>query len=439
MLRNARSVIVVFLVCSLFTSTISLAQQQKPLNNVVRQTLLAMLRTEHDEVQKHYFDPKLKGLDWDGRYRQYSKAIEDVPDMGTGLNIVSAFLSGLKDSHTFLLPPTRVNRINLGYVLTLIGNTCYVTKIRPNTDAEKKLHIGDQVLTLNGFRVDRKDYSDLFYAINVLEPQRSVTLNLMSPDGSIRAATVNSIVKPNKIMLDVTQGIDIHDLEIRAEADEHITRQRYIENGDSLILKIPEFNFGFDEMDRIMAAAHKHKTLILDLRGNQGGSIDSLQLLIGSLFDHEIKIYDRVSRKASKPDIVKPRGKVFGGKLIVLVDSESASASEIFARVVQLEHRGTVLGDKTAGAVMESLQYLESSGMDTRVFYGISVTESNLIMSDGNSLEGVGVTPDEIVLPSADDLAKSRDPVLAHAAELAGVKLDATEAGKLFPLEWMPM
>jgi len=55
-----------------------------------------------------------------------------------------------------------------------------------------------------------------------------------------------------------------------------------------------------------------------------------------------------------------------------------------------------------------------------------------VIMSDGASLEKVGVVPDEIVLPSPADLAGSRDPVLARAIALAGGSMTLDQAGRLF-------
>jgi hypothetical protein len=42
----------------------------------------------------------------------------------------------------------------------------------------------------------------------------------------------------------------------------------------------------------------------------------------------------------------------------------------------------------------------------------------------------------ELILPQGADLAVKRDPVLAHAAALVGVKLDPEKAGSLFPKEW---
>jgi len=123
------------------------------------------------------------------------------------------------------------------------------------------------------------------------------------------------------------------------------------------------------------------------------------------------------------------------GRLVVLIDSESASASEAFARVVQLEKRGTVVGDRSSGRVMEAEYYRHRIGSRPAFSYGISVTEAEMVMTDGMSLEHVGVGPDVVVLPTPADLANNRDPVLTKAAELLGVQISPEEAGKILPYE----
>jgi C-terminal processing protease CtpA/Prc len=163
-----------------------------------------------------------------------------------------------------------------------------------------------------------------------------------------------------------------------------------------------------------------------------------LKYLVGGVFDKDVKIADRVGRKEAKPEVAKGWHNSYSGKIVVLVDARSASAAELFARIIQLEKRGAVIGDQSSGSVMEAKQYTEKMGSDTVIFYGASITEWDLLMSDGKSLEHRGVTPDEIVLPGAHDIANGRDPALAYAAQTLGVKITPEAAGKAFPYEWPP-
>jgi len=134
--------------------------------------------------------------------------------------------------------------------------------------------------------------------------------------------------------------------------------------------------------------------------------------------------------------MAKTHGDRFDGKLVVLIDSGSASASELLARVVQLEKRGTVMGDRSSGSVMEAKLFFYGAGVSGDYGYGFEVTQFDLIMSDGKSLEHTGVTPDQLILPSPEDLAAERDPVLAKAVESLGGKITPEAAGKLFPVVW---
>jgi C-terminal processing protease CtpA/Prc len=292
---------------------------------------------------------------------------------------------------------------------------------------------------MSGFTVNRGDFHDIQYYFNLLAPQTAVRFELLSPAGEAREEFVNTKVVSRRLTLDLNNAADLWEFEHMGEEEALAARSRIVENGDVAIWKMKVFNLNSDQIDRAFGTVRKRKTLILDLRGNPGGAVDSLKWMVAGLFDHDVKIGDRAGRKESKPVIAKHGGRPFEGRLIVLVDAASASCSELLARIVQIEHRGTVIGDKTEAAVMEAKHYSETQGADAKIYYGFSVTDANLIMSDGQNLEKTGVTPDELLLPTAADLAAGRDPVLAHAAALAGIKLDPEAAGKLFPYEWQPL
>jgi len=440
-LKFAANILVVLLAYAASAMPTAQAQQQATIDKDTKGEVSDMLRNAYEEVAKHYYDPKLQGLDWDARYQKYSQKIASVPDLGEGFRVVAAFLSGLKDSHTFFVPPMRAVHYDSGYRYALVGNEAFITQVRPNSDASTKLHIGDKILGMNGFVVDRRDFEDVRYYFGALSPQMSMKFDLRSPSGELRQAVVAATAKPTKKVMDLTEGQDYVDLVRQKQDEDDAERSRIVGQGDVAIWKLRHFDLDIDQIEKAIAVASKHKALVLDLRGNPGGSIETLRLIAGSLFDHEVKISDLVTRKErdSKPLKASRHGQPFDGKLIVLVDAGSASCSELLARVIQLEQRGTVIGDKSAGAVMEARYYRQAMGAETKIFYGVQVTEANLIMSDGKSLEKSGVTPDELLLPTAADLAAGRDPVLAHAVEQAGGKLDAEAAGKMFSFEWLPI
>ena len=335
-------------------------------------------------------------------------------------------------------PPRRPVVVDPGYRVTAVGEDCFVTAVRPGSDAAAKLHPGDSVVQMDGFHVTRSGLFDMERHFHVLSPSPEDRLTLQAPGGERKPVVVANIVKERKRFLDLqsVESNDLRDLEMEGSADDQQNRERVFESGDVAIWKMSRFAFDVDTLSKVMGKVQKHGTLVLDLRDNGGGSVESLQNLMGRLFDHDVKIADLVARKPQKPMMAKHWGRTYTGKLVVLLNSNSASASEIFARTMQLEHRGTVIGDRSAGAVMEARSFDSAQGADIKILYGFSVTVANVIMTDGKSLEGVGVTPDTLLLPTAEDFAAGRDPVLAAAAKEGGLVLDAVQAGKMFPYEW---
>ncbi len=413
------------------------------MSNFERDRAQNMLHVIAGDVLKHYYEPKLHGLDWDAKLSEAKQKIDKAQSFNMAMSHIAALLDTLDDSHTFFLPPQHAYRHDYGWQYQMVGSHCYVIRVRPSSDAAAKgLKAGDEIVALNGYAPTRDNLWKIQYVFNVLRPLATLRLSIKSPSGEERQLDVMATMRDRKRVTDLTGGggaNDIWDLIREGESTEHLMRARASEMSDDLmILKLPIFNFTTSEVDNMIDKARKHKALIVDLRGNPGGSVETLKVLVSGFFEKEIKICDRVGRKESKPMVAKSRRNPFAGKVVVLVDSRSASASEVFARVVQLEKRGVVMGDPSSGSVMEARHYEEKSGTETVVFYGASITDADLIMADGKSLEHNGVLPDERAVPTAIDLASGRDPVLAHAAETLGVKLSAEDAGKLFPYEWPP-
>jgi hypothetical protein len=415
------------------------APAQAQFDSLQRERARQMLRDLRDALQHHYYDPQFHGIDMEARFKAADSRLQSVNNLGDALLTIAQTLDALKDSHTFFLPPSRNTHREYGYIQQMIGDRCFITAVRPNRDASEKLAAGDEVLAWQAYTPKRENLWTMSYIFNTLLSLPVMNLSVRGPDGVTRNVDVTPKVTREKQVLSLTDDNDFWKLVRDQEEGERDNRQRLLNYGDALLIwKMPEFFMTDDEVDHLLKDARKYPALIMDLRGNPGGLITTLQRVVGDVLDHDVTIAQRIGRKSDlKPQLAKSRGaNAYAGKLIVLVDSRSASAAELFARVVQLEHRGTVLGDHSSGSVMESRRYQFHQGTDTQFFYGASITEADLIMGDGKSLEHTGVVPDELILPSAADLAAGRDPVLARAAKLAGVELDPVKAGQLFPVEW---
>src|SRR5579863_1477422 len=411
---------------------------QNPFDSVQKERARQMLKDLADGVRKYYYDPSYHGVDLNARVKDADEQIRGATNLGQSFIAIESILDPLNDSHTFFNPPARNVRREYGYEEQMVGDRCLVTAVRPDGPASEKLMPGDEVVRWEGFSPTRNNLWKMTYAFNRLYGFPIQHLAVRSPDGAQRSVEIAALEHREKRVLDLTSGGDIWQLIREQENGDHLARQRMASFSDKLMIwKMPEFDLTDEVVDGILKQARKYSVLVIDLRGNPGGLVKTLQYIVGGVMDHDVTIAKRTGRKPNlKPLDAKARGSAFSGKLIVLVDSRSASAAELLARVVQLEHRGTVLGDHSSGSVMEARYYPWQQGTDTQFFYGASITDADLIMGDGKSLEHTGVVPDESILPSPEDLAKGRDPVLSRAAQIVGLYLDPAKAGTLFPVEW---
>jgi carboxyl-terminal processing protease len=185
-------------------------------------------------------------------------------------------------------------------------------------------------------------------------------------------------------------------------------------------LKLNTFMVSADEIRSAVGKLKDSNALIIDVRGNGGGSMDALTTLVGLLLNDPYEMANMVFRAKSQPVKAKLVRPIIGAPVYVLVDSSSASASEIFARSLQIQKRGLVIGDKTSGRVNVARFFPESIGADFKVGFGVEIAVARAVMANGEELEGNGVTPDELCIPTSDDLHRQTDPCLDRAIALAG-------------------
>ncbi|MBC7910938.1 MAG: hypothetical protein H7Y30_10590 [Pyrinomonadaceae bacterium] len=422
------------LCCLLLVGALSPAPAQS-LGPYDRDNARSVLDSIKDDIRKNYYDPNFRGINLDEHFKHYDAQLKQAQTRDHLTLIMAQALLDFDDSHTFLRPPSRAADIRYGWIMQIIGDGCFVTAVQAKSDAEAKgLKVGDAILAVDGFRPTRENIWKMLYRYYAVAPARSIRLVVQSPgDAQPRQLDVASKIERR------TAAIQWEEYGFRdARQGFEEERDRFHEVGaDLLIWRMPYFYASEEHIDGIISKARKFKTLIVDLRSNSGGSSKVLERVLGSLFDHDVTVANIKGRKEkdNKPSIAKTRGeRSFKGKVIVLVDSDSGSAAEMMARVIQLEKRGAILGDKTAGKVTGAKHFDYQAGNGDLYFYGASITVIDVIMGDGKSLEKVGVTPDELLVPASADLAAGRDPLLSRAASLAGVQLTSEEAGKLFPI-----
>ncbi|MBX7169925.1 MAG: hypothetical protein K1X72_03135 [Pyrinomonadaceae bacterium] len=401
-----------------------------------RGQLKDMLNAVKKAIKDNYYDTTYHGLDLDALGKVTEEKLNKATTGGQGLGIIAQFVMELNDSHTRFYPPDRVTKFEYGWRIQAIGDKCFITAIKPDSDAEKKgLKIGDEVLAIEGFRPTRKELWKINYYYNILSPRTAINFRVLSP-GETEPHELNIVTKTTagKATLDVNDLFRMYEF-----SQDRDVENKFAKINNTIVWKLPSFIIQPIAISEIMRnyILNKYSNLILDLRDNSGGYVVTLEELASYFVEKDTKIADLKGRIPMPPQMAKTKGdSVFKGRVIVLLNSGSASASEIFARFLQINERGVVVGDRSSGAVMQSRGFPMEMGGDKITRYGMNMTNADVIMTDGNSLERVGVMPQLQVIPTGEDLAKQRDVVLSAALELVDEKVSPEEAGKLFPIKW---
>ncbi|MCJ7521145.1 MAG: S41 family peptidase [Dehalococcoidia bacterium] len=151
--------------------------------------------------------------------------------------------------------------------------------------------------------------------------------------------------------------------------------------------------------------------IILDLRDNPGGVLKAAVAVASQFLEEGIAVYVIDGEGNEEEWRVEEGGLATKLPLVVLVNSNSASSSEVVAGALQDHMRGIVIGTQTLGkgAVNHFRELSDGSA--------VYITSARWYTPNRQQIEGQGITPDEIIEITEDDLARGYDPQLERAIE----------------------
>jgi carboxyl-terminal processing protease len=317
-----------------------------------------------------------------------------------------------------------------GFQAKAYGEEIRVYKVEKKGAAEAAgLQVGDRILDINGFTAERATYDTMMLFFRLLRPVAVYEMTLVRGAEPPRKLRLEAHVKEGRALEDFSHVDYIWSYIREAELDRETFRHHV--NKDAIgYLQLPSFTGSKKFWNSLAKEVRSAQAIVIDLRGNPGGYVDSLLDFIGYFEPEPLVVADEVGRKKAEPQRVKPQKPVLNVPLFILVDSESSSAAEMFARHFQRRERAVVIGDRTSGRVTAARGYVETVGTDVVAPFLVQVAVARVVLPGGEELEGRGVTPDHLCIPSADDLRAERDPCRVLAYALARKKLGLVESNE---------
>lgn len=159
-------------------------------------------------------------------------------------------------------------------------------------------------------------------------------------------------------------------------------------------------------------------SLVIDVRDNGGGVVDYAIDIADLLLDKDVTVFKLSDKDGKEEEIKTSKTKKIDMPVVLLINENSASASEILAGALQDHGRATLVGAKTYGkGVMQTLHKL-SDGT------GIKLTTNEYCTPKGNKINGQGIKPDtEVALPTAQKGENTvSDTQLLKAVEILKTK-----------------
>jgi carboxyl-terminal processing protease len=313
------------------------------------------------------------------------------------LDAYSAYLTS--DQLTDVYSQIEGNFVGLGIELKAADKSLLIVKVITGSPAERAgIKAGDRIVEVDG------------KATAELSTDAAADL-LQGPENSIAQVVVmNSANQPRRVAV----------------------RREHVEVPSVDDVKIIDRDFGVGylkltcfqkttsrDLDAALWKLHREgmKSLIMDLRGNPGGLLTASVEVADKFVDEGVIVSTRGRSPLEDYNYTAHKAGTWRVPLVVLIDGDSASASEIFAGAIRDHRRGNIVGQRSYGkGSVQGIFPLSIAGS------GVRLTTAKFYSPGGHPISNVGVNPDIVVQRTAKLPAESTtgDAAVAAAEESLG-------------------
>lgn len=385
----------------------------------------AASETELDELwrQRIKFDAlnlKLAGKEWEEiqelltkRYNRAIKRLHQTNSEDVFQTVMNAFARSI-EAHTSYLSPRNAERFQMemnlsfegiGAVLQLEDDFTVIRSIVPGgpADQSKMIKPEDKII---GVAQEDEEFIDVIgwrldEVVELIKGPKGtvVKLQVIKAAGDVSAPEVVSIIRDKIKLEDRAAKSEVYVPESGPHKDKKVG-----------VINIPSFynNLHADVKKELVSLEKENvEAVIVDLRGNGGGSLSEATLVSGLFIDKGPIVQVRYSSRKVSVNSDTDGVTYYDGPLTVMVDRYSASASEIFAAAMQDYGRALIVGEQTfgKGTVQQHRGLGRIYDFYDNPLGSVQFTIAKFYRINGGSTQHKGVIPD-ILFPSAIEAAE---------------------------------
>jgi carboxyl-terminal processing protease len=405
-------------------------------------------------VKDNHFDPTFGGVDWDAVREEFAPRIRAAASDREAHALLQQMLNSLGQSHFNIITPESIpstededeadedadadanaqpkprpagslemaERLTngIGIDLRIVSGAVVVTRVEPQSPAERAgLRTGFVLRSIDGYRVT--NILRMLRRAAVYQPAVRSQIPAEILVGFVNGPAGTSVRLTYLDALNRVRRVTMARERLRGEMSPTIPTMpsQFVEFESKRLRRgrvgYIRFNlFLLPVLEKFCAALRSMKDangVVIDLRGNRGGLLGLIYGLGGLLETREVSFGVMRTRAGAFEFRVRPQRSAYRGQVVVLIDSATLSAGEIFAGGLQESGRALLVGERSAGATLPSVAKPLPTGAILQYAFADFVT------SNGHVLEGSGVLPDIPVKLDRRSLLAGRDPQLEAALD----------------------